>query len=175
MTHDLITLAMVANGNFHHRSTVMKITLSIDSRESIEIGHMDLASIVNWLDDDVQHAFFYSRLAQHPASEVRSAIAGKASLPLDVLVELAGDASIEVVRQLANNQRALKLFELPLIQKIIIRDVSVADEIADNLYRVSKLVRVGVIQALLQHTDPKVAEKAENFVCDADEFDCDEE
>ena len=115
----------------------------------------------------------WTRLAQHPASEVRSAIAGKESLPLNVLVAFVDDASIEVVRQLANNRLALKLFELPLLQKMINRDVSVADDIADNLHRVSKLVRVGVIQALLQYTDPKVVEKAENFACDEDEFDWD--
>ena len=148
----------------------MKITLSIDSKESIDIGQMILSSIVSWLDDDVKHVFFCSMLAKHPASEVRSAIAGKDFLPLDVLESFVDDASIEVVRQLANNKRVLKLFELPLLQKMINRDVIVAEDIADNLHRVSKLVRVGVIQALLQHADPKVVEIAENFACDEDEI-----
>ena len=157
----------------------MKITLSIDSNieigrmcfESIEIGHMILSSIVNWLDDDVKHIFFCSKLVQHPASEVRSALAAKDFLPLKLLEAFVDDASIDVVRQLANNSSVLKAFKLPLLQKMINRDVIVAEDIADNLYRVSKLVRVGVIQALLQHTDPKVVEKAEDFACDEDEID----
>jgi len=144
----------------------MKITLSIDSKESIEIGHSDLASIIGWLDDDVRYALFYSRLANHPASEVRSAAAGKATLQVDALEVLANDASIEVVRQVANNERALMLFELSAIQEMIRRDVSVAADIADNLYMVRKGVREDVIQTLLQHADPMVVETAESFECD---------
>lgn len=38
----------------------MKITLSIDSKETIEIGHSDLANIVNWLDDNEKYESFFS-------------------------------------------------------------------------------------------------------------------
>ena len=144
----------------------MKITLSIDSKESIEIGHSDLASIVGWLDDEVRYALFFSKLANHPASEVRSAVAGKTTLQMDALEILVNDASIEVVRQVANNERALMLFELSAIQEMIRRDVSVAADIADNLYLVRNDVREGVIQTLLQHADPKVVETAESFEFD---------
>lgn len=144
----------------------MKITLSIDSKESIEIGHSNLAAIVGWLDDDMHHAFFFSMLVHHPASEVRRAVAGKSSLPIEVLEVLMGDACVEVVRQVANNERALELFELSTIREMIRRDVCVAADIADNLYMVRESVREDVIQTLLQHADPKVVGAAESFDCD---------
>lgn len=144
----------------------MKITLSIDAKEFIEINHTDLATVIGWLDDDARYALFLSRLVNHPASEVRSAVAGKTTLPIEALETLVNDASIEVVRQIANNERALGLFELSAIQEMIRRDVSVAADIADNLHMVREDVRESVIQALLQHTDPKVTETAESFESD---------
>jgi len=148
----------------------MKVTLSIDSKKTIEIGHSELANIICWSDDDRRHAAFFTPLFDHPASEVRSAVAGKSCLPLDELECLSRDASIDVVRVVANNKRALKMFEAPLFLKMISRDVSVAAEIADNLNRVRKSSRQDVIQALLQHTDPKIVETTQNFV-DEDEED----
>lgn len=144
----------------------MKITLSIDSKESIEINHTDLATIIGWLDDEVCYAFFLSRLVNHPASEVRSAVAGKTTLPIEALETMVNDSSIEVVRQVANNERALRLFELSAIREMIRRDVSVAGDIADNLHMVREDVREGAIQTLLQHTDPRVVETAESFEFD---------
>jgi hypothetical protein len=146
----------------------MKITLSVDSKESIEIGHSDLADILSWLEDNTRHAFFFARLAGHPVSEVRSAVAGKTELPIETLEQLARDASIEVVRRVANNERALRLFELPLIQEMIHRDVCVAADIADNLQVVREDVREAVIQTLLHHADPRVAEAAESVEFDLD-------
>lgn len=139
----------------------MKITLSIDSKETIEIGHSDLAHIVNWLDDDTRHADFFSRLAEHPASEVRSAVAIKSFLPFEALEQLARDASIEVVRQVANNERALEMFDISLIQDMINRDVSVASEMAENLSMVREYIREELAYALSKHTDPKVVDAAE--------------
>lgn len=144
----------------------MKITLSVDAKDSIEIGHSELAAILGWLDDDMRYAFFFARLAGHPVSEVRGAVADKTNLPIEALEQLARDASIEVVRRVASNDRALKLFALPLLQEMIHRDVCVAADIADNLYIVGEDVREGVIQTLLQHADPKVVEAAKSF----DEF-----
>lgn len=144
----------------------MKVTLSIDSQESIEIGHSDLGFIVNCLDDNARHADFFSRLAEHPASEVRSVAAGKSCLPLDALERLAHDASIEVVRCVANNERALEMFDVSLIQEMINRDVSVAADIADNLSLVREYIREEVAYALSKHDDPKVADAAARFTCD---------
>jgi len=149
----------------------MKITLSIDSKKSIAIGHSDLANIISWLDDDRRYGVFFAQLFDHPASEVRSAVAGKSFLPLDELECLSRDASIEVVRVVANNKRALKMFEAQLFLRMISRDVSVAADIADNLSRVRKSSRAAVIQSLLQHTDPKIVEAAENYVDKNDEGD----
>lgn len=141
----------------------MKVTLCIDSKESIEIGHSDLATLVGCLDDDMRYAFSFLTLVNHPASEVRSAVACKTSLPINALEVLAADASIEVVRQVANSERALQSFELPLVQAMIRRDVSIAADIAENLPMLSESVRLGVIQNLLQHDDPRVVEAARKF------------
>lgn len=147
----------------------MKITLAIDSKDTIEIGHSDLSTIIGWLPDDLPHAIFFVQLATHPASEVRSAVAGMSYMDTDVLEQLARDTSIEVVRQVANNKRALRMFKNSLILEMIARDVSVAAEIADNLSKILDEMREEIIQALLQHTDPKVAETTESFVRRAEE------
>lgn len=141
----------------------MKITLSIDGKESMEIGHSDLSIIVSCFNDDSSHSRFFSGLYNHPASEVRSAVAIMTSMPIETLEHLAHDSSIEVVRQVANNNRALKMFEVSLIQEMIKRDVSVASDIAENLGCIGESEREEVIQMLLQHNDPKVVETAQGF------------
>lgn len=140
----------------------MKITVSIDSKESIEMNHSDLANFVNWLNDEKQYAAFFARLAEHPASEVRSAIADKSVLPIEFIEKLARDPSIDVVCHVANNEHALATFELALIQEMIDRDVSVAVDIAENLSWVRQEVTDDVIQMLMKHPDPKVVDTAKS-------------
>jgi hypothetical protein len=147
----------------------MKITLSIDSKESIEIGHAELASIVDWAtEDDLRHATFFSHLRCHPVSEIRKAVAGMSFMDIETLELLARDKSIDVVRQVANNKRALKMLKTSLLQEMISRDVSIAAEIAQNLSKLLEDTRKDVIQVLLQHTDPSVVETAESFVVSED-------
>lgn len=141
----------------------MKITLSVNSKQSIEVGHSDLASIVHSLDDEPRHSAFFSALASHPASEVRCAVAGKSCLPVQLLEKLARDCSINVVKQVANNETALNLFDQSLIQMMIDRDVSVASDLADNLYMVCEERLDEIIHSLLQHTDPQVVDEAAKF------------
>jgi len=145
----------------------MKITLSINSRESIEIGHSDLAHFSDWMDDDIRYSAFFSRLAAHPSSEVRCAMAGKHFLPCEKLEELARDTSIEVVRRVANNEYALGVFSLSMLIEMSERDVSIAADIADNLSEVGRIERAELIVELLKHSDPKVVDAVENFVRDA--------
>jgi len=145
----------------------MNVTLSIDSTdsmESIKVSHSELATIVGWLNDDFHHARFFSRLIDHPASEVRSALACMSSSSVETLENLARDASIEVVRQVASRKRALKAFKFTLIEEMINRDVSVASEIADNLSNIPEGMCKKVIEVLLQHSDPKVVETTESYV-----------
>lgn len=142
---------------------VMKITLSVNSKQSIEVGHSDLASIVHSLDDEPRHSAFFSALASHPASEVRCAVAGKLCLPVQLLKELASDSSINVVRQVANNETALNLFDLDLLVKILYRDVNVASDLADNLYMVSEKSLPDIIVCLMHHSDPQVVDTATSF------------
>ena len=137
----------------------MKITLSVDSKESIEIGHSDLASIVRVLDDEPRYSGFFSALVSHPASQVRCAVAFKSCLPIELLKKLAHDESIEV----ASNETALNLFDKSQIQAMIDRDVSVASDLADNLFMVCEEKLDGLIHSLLKHPDPRVAETAADF------------
>jgi hypothetical protein len=143
----------------------MKITLSIDSKETIELNLSDAANIVSWLDDDAKYASFFSQLAEHPSSEVRCVAANKTCVPLKVLKQLARDSSIEVVRTIASNESALKKFKVSLIKEMIARDVSVAMAVADSLYFFGESLHDDVIQTLLQHNDPKVVESTANFDC----------
>lgn len=142
----------------------MKITLTVDSRKSVEIKHSDLANVVSWLDDDVCYGFIFSKLANHAASEIRSEVARKTTVPIEVLEQLGGDVSIEVVRQVANNDRALQLLELTQFELMINRDVSVAADIAENLSMLREDVREDVIKILLKHTDPMVVKAVENYI-----------
>ena len=141
----------------------MKVTLSVDSTESIEIGFSDLALIANWLDDEPRYLAFFSVLAAHPASEVRCAVAGKSCLPVELLGKLACDESIEVVREVASNETALSLFDQHQFQAMIKRDVSVASDLANNLSMVSEVNLDSLILCLLKHHDPKVADAAVDF------------
>lgn len=142
----------------------MSIILSIDSKESVEIKQSDLANVISWLDDDVCYAFLYSSLVGHAASEVRSEIARKTTIPVEVLEQLVSDVSIEVVRQVANNDRALQVLKLAQFEVIINRDVSVAADITENLSMIREDVREDVINILLKHTDPMVVKAVENYI-----------
>ncbi len=142
----------------------MKITLSIDSKETIELNLSDAANIVGWLNDEVKYAAFFSVLASHPSSEVRCVAANKSSVPLKVLKQLARDSSIEVVRTVAANEGAMQQFKASLIQEMIARDVSVATTIADSLCFFDEALHEDVIQTLLSHHDPKVAETVQIFL-----------
>ncbi len=115
-------------------------------------------------DDDEKHASFFSLLAEHPSSEVRCVAANKRYVPLMVLKKLARDSSIEVVRTVAANEGAMQQFKVPLIQEMIARDVSVATTIADSLCFFDEALHEDVIQTLLHHHDPKVAETVQSFV-----------
>ncbi|MEQ1533775.1 MAG: hypothetical protein HOO97_11780 [Sideroxydans sp.] len=141
----------------------MKITLSIDSKETIELNLADAANIVGWLDDDEKYATFFSLLAEHPTSEVRCVAANKRCVPLKVLKKLARDSSIEVVRTVAANEGAMQQFKVSLIQEMIARDVSVATTIADSLCFFDEALHEDVIQMLLQHDDPKVVHSVLDF------------
>jgi len=147
----------------------MKITLSIDSKETIELGFSDLATFVGWLDDE-KYAAFFALLAEHPSSEVRCAAAYKAFLPLKTLRKLARDPSIEVVRNVASNANALENFKVSLIQEMIARDVSVAAIIADNLELLRDDAHADVIATLLLHTDPKVVDVAMTYDSEHEQY-----
>lgn len=141
----------------------MKNTLSINSIEPVEINYSELASVINALGDEPGYADFFSALASHPASEVRCAVALKTCLPIDALVKLSRDKSIEVVRDVTLNETALNSFDESQLQEMIDRDVSVAVYLADNLFMVGEDKLDGLINLLRQHPDPRVAETADEF------------
>jgi len=134
----------------------MRISISINAKNSILIGSSDTAFIIGCLPDDQRHATFFSRLIDHPAAEVRGAVAAMSCMDADTLEQLAADNSIEVVQQVARNKRALRNFKKSLILKMIERDVSVAAEIAENLEEVQEDYRAEITDVLSQHPDPKV-------------------
>lgn len=142
----------------------MQITLSIDSEETIELTLSDAANIVGWIDDEAKYAAFFTLLAEHPSSDMRCVVAGKSCVPLGVLKRLARDSSIEVVRTVAGNERAMENLDVSLIQDMIARDVSVATTLAESLSFFDGALHEDVIQTLLQHHDPKVVETVESFV-----------
>jgi len=142
----------------------MKVTLSIDSKQSTEINPSDLATIIGDLPDDLTHAILFAGLCDHPSSEVRCAVAGLSCMSSDVLESMARDPSIEVVRQVASNRFALEMFKAPLILEMINRDVSLALEIAESLALIPvDQIREKIIQTLLLHTDPRVVETTLDF------------
>lgn len=157
----------------------MKVTLFINSSDSLEIDHSDLSSIINVLSDKKSNAHFISSLRNHPVSEIRRVVADNPYMGIDTLKYLARDKSIRVVRSVADNNRALTKFKSSLLLEMISRDVSVAKVIALSLGSISKKTCNKIIPALLQHTDPAVVEIAQNYTNYADqnedEFTNDEE
>lgn len=145
----------------------MNITISINSTEMIEINYKAAATIAAELADEEVNAAFLSKLATHPNSDVRCAVAYKTCLPHGVFRHLAQDSSIDVVKSVANNDLALASFDLALIRGMVDRDVSVALTIAYSLYLVDETIRGEVVDYLLLHDDPKVKDVAKEYLRDA--------
>ncbi len=135
----------------------MKITLSVDSKHSMEVAYSELADFLSFFNDDPSSADFYNVLASHPASQMRVAVAEKTCLPVATLEKLATDPSIEVVQKVAGNETALKAFGAELFKTMIGRDVSVALDLARHgLDSMKPSVRKAVTAVLMRHEDPDV-------------------
>lgn len=142
----------------------MVITISINSTEMVEINYEVAATIAAELADEPENSPFLSKLATHPYSEVRCAVACKTCLPDGVLRTLAQDSSVDVVKAVVNNEHALAAFDLTLIRGMIDRDVSVALSIAYSLCDIANEIRGDVIDYLLRHDDPKVVDVTKEYV-----------
>jgi len=143
----------------------MRITVCIDSNETIEIRYSDLKRMIGSLEADDRNMPLFAALASHPASYIRSLVAAKRCLPVDLLGNMARDKSAEVVRCVALNSHAVKKFDVSLVQEMINRDVGVANTIAGCIFRGCKSglhERKDIIQLLLMHADPGVIEMAKN-------------
>ena len=134
----------------------MKITLSVDSKHSMEVAYSELADILSFFNDNPSGADFYNVLACHPSGQMRVAVAGKACLPVATLEKLAADPSIEVVQKVAGNETALKALNAEQFKTMIGRDVSVALELARWLDSMKPSVRKAVKAELMKHEDPDV-------------------
>lgn len=141
----------------------MKVTLSIDSKEAINLNLANAVDAVCMLDDVERHASIFSRFAEHPCYDVRIAVANNACLPYKTLRLLARDPSIDVVCAIANNKSALKKFNVSLFEEMIARDVSVAAALAGNLGRVDEEIREELMDILDTHDDPKVVNLVLDF------------
>lgn len=142
----------------------MKVKLSIDSGLSIEISHSNLAMLIGCLPDDLPHAILFSKLCDHPSSEVRGAVASMEFMLSNVLEVLARDSSVEVVRRVANNKRAFKVLKNSLILEMINRDVNIALDIAYTLSWLQAEACTEIVQALLLHNDPQVIEITQDYL-----------
>ena len=120
----------------------MKITLSINSEHSIEVANSELAYFLFFSNDNPSRADFYNELASHPASQIRAEVASKTCLPVTTLEKLANDHSIEVVKKVACNETALKLFKAETLKSMLDRDASIAFDLAQrHLHSMKPAVR----------------------------------
>ena len=135
----------------------MKITVSIDSKQSIEIGYAELSEVLFSLSDNPSSADFFNRLASHPVSEIRAIAADKTCLSVATLERLANDPSIDVVQRVAHNDTALKSFKADTFKTMIGRDVSIALDLARYYHSAMRpSVSKAVKAELLKHEDPSV-------------------
>ena len=136
---------------------VIKFTLAINQNISMELEYSEVVDFIGFFNNKPSSVDFYNELSTHPASQVRSEIAGKTCLPLETFERLANDASIEVALKVAGNKTAMQTFSAEQIVNMIRRDVSVALEIARYQLPFIKLTEFeAVISELTVHDDPIV-------------------
>ena len=146
---------------FNCLPTMTKTTLPDLSTVSLSVGGVSvkldstaLADVIRNLPDTEAYKKFYEGLITHPSSRVRSNIADKEQLGEEAILQLAKDASVEVLRNLARNRTVREVLSLELTLLIIERDVEVADTIASYVEDWSNTIEIAKI--LKNHTDPQV-------------------
>lgn len=144
----------------------MKITLSIDSEHSVELGYKALVNCLDDLGDEPAQANFFNALIVHPSSNVRYILAQKECLPISALEILANDPHIEVIREVSQNKTALKAFSADLFIRMIERDFCIALELAGRLSLIKDdATREGIITAMQQSGDPELQGKIAKYAC----------
>ena len=142
----------------------MKITLSINTGLSVELNYEQATSIAYELDDSPALADFFAELANHRASQMRCIVAKKKCLPVHILEKLANDSHTDVVRQIAQNKSALKVFGAELLISMMKRDFGVAFELVDNLSLIEDdTTRESVINFIQESGDPELLRKVAKY------------
>jgi hypothetical protein len=132
----------------------MEVTLHSSKSQPIVLSYQALASLIHALPDHPDYQLFYSEHAGHPASQVRTAIAGKEVLNPEAIHQLAQDPSSPVLEQLLYNPSAQSELSVMELAGIFSRS-SAAAEIA--AYRVDDFQDPGTLSELLSnHPDPAV-------------------
>lgn len=142
----------------------MRITLSINSEQSIELNYAQATSVMYELDDKPGLADFFAVIANYPASQMRCIVARKNCLPISVLEKLANDSHCDVVREVAQNKTALKAFSADLLIHMMNRDFGVAFELANNLSLIEDVAtRNSVINFMQESADPEILGKIAKY------------
>lgn len=143
----------------------MKITLSINSKYSVELNYRALANCLDDMGDEPAMAGLFNELADHPSGNVRYVLAMKKHLPIEALERLADDPNIEIMREVAKNKTALRLFKSDLLIRMIERDECVALELADRLSKIENgTTRERVINTMRKSRDPELAAKIATYL-----------
>ncbi len=142
----------------------MKITLSINSEQSVEIGYQALVNCLDDLGDTPDMADFFNALLTHPSSNVRYILAQKECLSISALEILANDPHIEVMREVSQNKTALKAFSADLLIRMIERDFCIALELVSRLSLLKDdATRESVITAMQKSDDPELQGKIAKY------------
>lgn len=138
----------------------MKITLTVDSKHSVELDYQAVVSCLDDLGDEPSLSNLFGALVNHPSSNVRYILAQKECLPISALAVLANDPHIEVVREVSQNKTALKAFSADQFIRMIERDFCIALELAERLSLIEdNATRGSVILEMQKSGDPELLAK----------------
>ena len=132
----------------------MEVTLHSKSQQPINLSYQALSALIQALPDNPNYQAFYSEQANHPSSEVRSAIAAKEHLTEAAIHQLAKDSSSAVLDQLVYNPSAQAQLNPVDLEGIFARSVEAAKIVTYTLDRWND--QKSIVELLLQHPDPMI-------------------
>lgn len=155
---------------------------------SSNLSYEALASVLNSHPDTKDSADFFEVMASHSAAYVREMVAYKDRLNKATVDKLAGDSSINVLRNLSRSAAFREHASPETVERLLNLDVEIAQNIANNLEGfeqcdIGKLATIlsqhgdlgvlsalagaynapkKILKALAAHPDPYVAFQAKN-------------
>ena len=149
-------------------SSNIKFTIhaSDDGKEvfTAPLSYEALATIIsNYPDHDDSNDFFLLA-AKHPASTVRENLAWKDHLSAEVVVILAKDKSVPVLRSLIRSSAFREQANHEMLEKLINLDIEIAQSIANDVESFQEADVIKLANLLAVHEDPSVvASLANNY------------